>query len=134
MPLVTVYINHRPVFGLSPLQVGQAFKVLGEKLKDEKYWSVDRNSLLTLLQERGILNITVELVLLLIVVTGEHLTGAEIVEYLMTLLGCSDNPEVDGSFTEDVATALEEIPERISAPMFAEEIIGLSTQNLEERT
>ena len=55
------------------------------------------------------------------------MTEGEIVEYLMTLLGYSDNPEVDGSFTEDVVTALEEIPERISAPMFAEEIIGLST-------
>lgn len=59
---------------------------------------------------------------------GEHLTETEVVEYLMTILGCSDNPEVDGSFTEDVATALEEIPNRISAPMFAEELIGLSTQ------
>ncbi len=57
------------------------------------------------------------------------MTEVEIVEYLMTLLGYSDNPEVDGSFTEDVITALEEIPERISAPMFAEEIIGLTTQN-----
>lgn len=59
--------------------------------------------------------------------TGEHLTEGEVVEYLMTLLGYSDNPEVDGSFTEDVGTALEQIPERISAPLFAEEIIGLST-------
>lgn len=58
---------------------------------------------------------------------GEHLTEGEIVEYLMTLLGYSDNPEVDGSFTENVGTALEQIPERISAPVFAEEIVGLST-------
>lgn len=50
---VSVYINHRPVFGLTPLQVGQAFKVLGDKLKDERYWSVDRNTLLTLLQAKG---------------------------------------------------------------------------------
>ncbi len=48
-----VYINHRPVFGLSPLQVGQAFKMLGSKQKDEKHWSVDRNTLLSLLQEKG---------------------------------------------------------------------------------
>ena len=57
------------------------------------------------------------------------MTEAEIVEYLMTLLGYSDNPEVDGSFTEDVMTALEEIPNKISAPMFAEEIIGLTTED-----
>lgn len=59
---------------------------------------------------------------------GEHLTETEVVEYLMTLMGHSDNPEVEGSFLEDTMTALRQIPERISAPMFAEEIIGLSTQ------
>ena len=62
-------------------------------------------------------------------VVGEHMTEVEIVEYLMTLLGYSDNPEVDGSFTADVISALEEIPERVSAPLFAEEIIGLSAQD-----
>ncbi len=55
------------------------------------------------------------------------MTEAEIVEYLMTLMGYSDNPEVDGSFTEDVAVALGQISDRITAPMFAEEIIGLTT-------
>ena len=50
----TVYINHRPVFGLTPLQVGKAFRVLGDKLQDERYWSVDRGELLTLLHLKGI--------------------------------------------------------------------------------
>ena len=59
---------------------------------------------------------------------GEHLTETELVEYLMTLMGYSDNPEMDGSFTQDAIAALKEIPDRISAPMFAEEIIGLSAQ------
>lgn len=56
------------------------------------------------------------------------MTEAEVVEYMMTLLGYSDNPEVDGAFTVDVLSALEEIPEKITAPLFAEEIIGLNTQ------
>ena len=59
-------------------------------------------------------------------ILGEHLTEGELVEYLMTLLGHSDNPEVDKSFTQDIITALEEIPEKISPPTFAEDIVGLS--------
>ena len=58
---------------------------------------------------------------------GEHLTDAELVEYLMTLMGCSDNPEVEGSYTEDPATALNELPLQLSAPSFAEDLLGLST-------
>ena len=45
----------------------------------------------------------------------------------MTLLGYSDNPEMDGSYSADVMTSLEDIPEKITAPQFAEEILGLST-------
>ena len=59
---------------------------------------------------------------------GEHLTEAEVIECMMTLLGCSENPEVDGAYSTDVLSALEEIPENLTAPLFAEEIIGLSTQ------
>lgn len=58
---------------------------------------------------------------------GEHLTEAELVEYLMTLMGCSDNPEVEGCYTEDTATALNELPLQLSAPSFAEDLLGLST-------
>jgi hypothetical protein len=46
----------------------------------------------------------------------------------MTLLGYSENPEVDGAFTTGVLSALEEIPEKITAPLFAEEIIGLNAK------
>ena len=49
------------------------------------------------------------------------------VEYLVTLLGYSDNPEVEGSFTDDAIVALKQIPEKISAPAFAEDIVGLTT-------
>lgn len=56
------------------------------------------------------------------------MTEAELIEYMMTLLGYSENPEVDGAYSADVLSALEEIPENLTAPLFAEEIIGLSTQ------
>ena len=49
-----MYVNHRPAFGLSPSQLGKAFKVLGERHGDSQKWTVDRATLLTLLQERGI--------------------------------------------------------------------------------
>ncbi len=48
-----VYVNHRPVFGLSPRQIGAAFKVLGEKEEGEKHWEIPRSDLLAMLQERG---------------------------------------------------------------------------------
>ncbi len=49
----TVYINHRPAFGLSPGQFLQAFKALGQRSGDE--YTVDRTTLLELLQEKGVL-------------------------------------------------------------------------------
>ena len=53
--LCAVYVNHRPVFGLSPRQIGGAFKILGEKTEGEWHWEVLRSELLALLQERGML-------------------------------------------------------------------------------
>ena len=49
------------------------------------------------------------------------------VDYLVTLLGYLDNPTRDDSFTDDAIAALKQIPERITAPIFAEDIVGLST-------
>ncbi len=49
----TVYINHRPAFGLSPGQFLEAFKALGQRSGDE--YTVDRTTLLELLQEKGVL-------------------------------------------------------------------------------
>ena len=46
----------------------------------------------------------------------------------MTVLGFSDNPEVEGSYSEDTETALGELPGKVTAAMFAEELLGLSTQ------
>lgn len=51
--LPTVYVNHRPAFGLSPAQLDHAFKVLGERVGKEQQWSIDRAGFLSLLQEKG---------------------------------------------------------------------------------
>ena len=49
-----VYINHRPAFGLSPLNLIQAFHALTTNEEGEGPGSsVDRATLLTMLQEHG---------------------------------------------------------------------------------
>ena len=50
------------------------------------------------------------------------------VDYLMTLLGHSNNPEGESSFSGDATDILKQIPEKITAPIFAEDIAGLSTE------
>lgn len=66
---------------------------------------------------------------LLVTMTGEHLTEVELVECLMTLLDCSDNPEMDGCFSEDTETALStHLPERLAPADLAEGLLGLAIQ------
>ncbi|TRZ04184.1 hypothetical protein DNTS_007802 [Danionella cerebrum] len=48
---IKLYVNHRPVFGISKQELHSAFEVLG-KQKEGKY-SIDREELLDLLQARG---------------------------------------------------------------------------------
>lgn len=43
----TVYINHRPAFGLAPSQLSKAFNVLGED------GVIDQAKFVTLMQEKG---------------------------------------------------------------------------------
>lgn len=55
----------------------------------------------------------------------------ELVECMMTLLGYSENPETDGCFSEDTEAAISsQVPEKISAADFAEDLLGLSTQQV----
>ena len=44
---ITVYINHRPAFGLAPSQLSKAFNVLGED------GVIDQAKFVTLMQEKG---------------------------------------------------------------------------------
>lgn len=48
-----VYINHRPVFGLSPATFSQAFKAIGSRHQGEQLWSIDRGNFLALLVNKG---------------------------------------------------------------------------------
>jgi len=61
-------------------------------------------------------------------ILGEHLTETELLDSLMTLLNYNEDPEVDHLFTADPSVVLaEEIPQRVSAKQFAEELLGLTT-------
>ena len=51
--LCPVYINHRPVFGLSPADIAKAFRVLGQRKEGQQQWSIPRDELLILLQQKG---------------------------------------------------------------------------------
>ncbi|PAA87973.1 hypothetical protein BOX15_Mlig030593g1, partial [Macrostomum lignano] len=106
---IRLYVNHRPVFGLSLDRIFKAFKVLGEAKGEE--FLVDRGDILDLLQN-----------------SGEHMTEYELAEYLTTLLGF--NPE-GGSFELEEfnpATAGDlidaHIPARIGASGFVEDLLG----------
>ncbi|EDO26562.1 predicted protein, partial [Nematostella vectensis] len=48
----SVYVNHRPAFGLSPMELHDAFNHLGEP-SDEGF-QINRDQLLALLQNKGI--------------------------------------------------------------------------------
>ncbi|XP_073482914.1 cilia- and flagella-associated protein 251 [Aquarana catesbeiana] len=108
---IKLYVNHRPAFGLCLNGLQQAFQVLG--FTNEKgELAVNRGDLLQLLQTRG-----------------EHMTEEELAEYFTTLLGL--NPEGGsselGTYNSTGAAELleQEIPEEITADLFAVEILGL---------
>ena len=48
---VTVYVNHRPAFGLSPFDLHEAFNKLG--IPGDQGFAIDRDRLLSLLQNKG---------------------------------------------------------------------------------
>ena len=47
----TVYVNHRPAFGLSPFDLQEAFNKLG--MPGDEGFAIDRDRLLSLLQNKG---------------------------------------------------------------------------------
>ncbi|KFP12701.1 WD repeat-containing protein 66, partial [Egretta garzetta] len=108
---IKLYINHRPAFGLSMKEIQRAFQVIGyDNENGDKV--IDRGDLLLLLQCRG-----------------EHMTEDELARCLTTLLG--KHPGGGGSepdtYDPSGAAALteEEIPEEITAEIFAADILGL---------
>ncbi|XP_075625551.1 cilia- and flagella-associated protein 251 isoform X2 [Balearica regulorum gibbericeps] len=116
---IKLYINHRPAFGLSMKNIQAAFQVLGyDNENGDKV--IDRGDLLLLLQRRG-----------------EHMTEDELAECLTALLG--RRPGGGGSerdtYDPSGAAALteEEIPEEITAEIFAADILGLPTAEPEKK-
>uniref|UniRef100_A0A8C4U3R4 Uncharacterized protein n=1 Tax=Falco tinnunculus TaxID=100819 RepID=A0A8C4U3R4_FALTI len=117
---IKLYINHRPVFGLSMKRIQQAFQVLGyDNENGDKV--IDRGDLLLLLQHRG-----------------ERMTEEELVQCLSTLLGRRPGEGGSGSGTYDPsgAAALTEegIPAAITAEIFAADILGLPIAEPEKKS
>eukprot|EP00795_Rhopilema_esculentum_P015460 gene15460-6711_t len=110
---IKLYINHRPVFGLSPDQLEAAFNALAEANYDEGDSVVDRGHLLYLLQNKG-----------------EHLTEAELAEYMSTLLGLTEpsgSVESRSFDAKDASSLLQEnLPEEVTAEIFATRLLGLT--------
>ncbi|XP_056179137.1 cilia- and flagella-associated protein 251 [Falco biarmicus] len=126
---IKLYINHRPVFGLSMKRIQRAFQVLGyDNENGDKV--IDRGDLLsiTITQEAGVA----------LLCTGERMTEEELVQCLSTLLGRRPGEGGSGSGTYDPsgAAALTEegIPAAITAEIFAADILGLPIAEPEKKS
>ncbi|KAM6052184.1 cilia- and flagella-associated protein 251 [Chlamydotis macqueenii] len=116
---IKLYINHRPAFGLSMKEIRRAFQVLGyDNENGDKV--IDRGDLLSLLQCRG-----------------EPMSEDELAQCLTILL--SKRPGAGGSeldtYDPSGAAALteEDIPEEITAEIFAADILGLPIAEPEKK-
>ncbi|XP_045152763.1 cilia- and flagella-associated protein 251-like [Echinops telfairi] len=107
-----VYINHRPPFGNTLSGIQQSFDVLGYTNAQGKK-AIRREDFLRLLQTKG-----------------EHMTKEEMLEGFAMLFGLT--PE--GWKSEPAASAFrgteisleEELPDEITAEIFATDILGLT--------
>lgn len=107
-----VYLNHRPPFGNTMRAIHKSFNILGDTNSEGKK-VIRREDFLKLLLTKG-----------------EHMTEEELSDCLATLLGL--NPE--GWKSEPAATSTEgsqlcledELPDEITAEIFATEILGLA--------
>ncbi|XP_018523966.1 cilia- and flagella-associated protein 251 [Lates calcarifer] len=115
---IKLYVNHRPVFGISSNELIQAFHVLGS-CESTAQPVLQRHELLELLQARG-----------------EHMTEEEVAECFTTLLGLNDEEEGGGGGEcsehdiykadgADSGYSLElAIPDEISMETFTGHILG----------
>ncbi|XP_042636531.1 cilia- and flagella-associated protein 251 [Orycteropus afer afer] len=107
-----VYLNHRPPFGNSMGGIQHSFDVLGYSNSEGKK-AIQREDLLRLLLTKG-----------------EHMTQEEMVDCFATLLGM--NPEgwksepATSSFTGPEISLEEQLPDEITAEIFATDILGLT--------
>jgi Ca2+-binding EF-hand superfamily protein len=108
---IKLYINHRPVFGLSPNDIKEAFKLIGRRTDRTSSYVINQSQLLDILQKKG-----------------EHLTETELIENLMTLLDKCVNPEIDGLYHADPFVAISnDIPSDVNSLQFIEDILCLQT-------
>ncbi|KAK2837217.1 hypothetical protein Q5P01_014429 [Channa striata] len=105
---IKLYVNHRPVFGISSNELLQAFNVLGN---DNPV--LQRHELLELVQARG-----------------EHMTEEEVAECFTALLGLNEEEEEEGAIGGEQSEPEEEyslacaIPDEISMETFTSDILG----------
>ncbi|KAL0979393.1 hypothetical protein UPYG_G00184500 [Umbra pygmaea] len=107
---IKLYVNHRPVFGISREELRHTFQVLGDTgVTGDPV--VKRDTLLELLQDRG-----------------EHMTEDELAECFTTLLGRNTEggkSELGAFQCEDIEDVLEQdIPEEISIETFEHDVLG----------
>ena len=112
---IKLYVNHRPVFGLSSKELTDSFSTLGRKTKEGTVF-IQRDALISVLQKKG-----------------EHMTEGELSELMSTLLGISDlggTAEVGVSQKENLMTLMKtHLPEKISADMFVGKVLGFATES-----
>ena len=106
---IKLYINHRPAFGLSLDRLAWAFQTLG--LGESEAPAIERETLLQSLQAKG-----------------EHMTEMELAEFVVTLLGhteeggSSERQQFDPQITAQVIE--KDMPKKISANRFCQEMLG----------
>ena len=112
---IKLYVNHRPVFGLSSKELTDSFSTLGRQTKQGTVF-IQRDALISVLQKKG-----------------EHMTEGELSELMSTLLGISDlggSAEVGISQKENLMTLMKtHLPEKISADMFVGKVLGFATES-----
>ena len=111
---IRLYINHRPAFGIDPLQIYNAFKVLNDNFDRRRDEGLPRHIFLNELQSRG-----------------EHMTDYELADCVSNLL--HTNHQVDELSNEQINNLIDKyLPENLTVDKFMSDIIGVNTDDFED--